>query len=165
MEEAMTDSTVNRHLLESESIAERWSEVSASLSRLMNWMDSKEGWVVGVDSEFLDLLAKVIERVEDPDFASRLQNGENASQVALIFATLHSSRFLRVLEMLDKRSPGIVSRLTLSLGRLGGESEVFAELFYERLMLIHRCELLAQVFSLKRSQAIANCIQVIKGSQ
>jgi len=67
--------------------------------------------------------------------------------------------------MLDKRSPGIVSRLTLSLGRLGGESEVFAELFYERLMLIHRCELLAQVFSLKRSQAIANCIQVIKGSQ
>jgi len=63
MEEAMTDSTVNRHLLESESIAERWSEVSASLSRLMNWMDSKEGWVVGVDSEFLDLLAKRRKRI------------------------------------------------------------------------------------------------------
>ena len=161
----MVEAGAGRHQLESSSIAERWAEVSDHLARLMAWMDGREGWVVELDAEFLDLLSVLIDRVEDPGFARALEAGDQAARIAEVFAMLCSSRFLRVLEMIDKRSPHIVSRLTLSLGRLGGESQVFASLFYERLMVIHRCELLAQVFSPKRCQSIAKSISLIKSSE
>ncbi|CAM5368913.1 hypothetical protein SSTU70S_05727 [Stutzerimonas stutzeri] len=158
----MADLGTSRSQLETSSIAARWSEVSASLARLVSWMDSRESWVVEPDEEFLDLLAQVIDRVEQPAFASELENGDNAARLAEVFAVLHSSRFLRVLEMIDRRMPGLVSRLTLALGRLGGESELFANLFYERMLVIHRFELLGQVFSVKRCQSIADSIRLIK---
>lgn len=160
----MVEASVNRQLLTREAIADYWADVSGTLDRLMAWMDSRESWVVEPDDEFIDLVARVIERVSDPAFAKGLDDGESTARLAEVFATLCSSRFLRVLEMFDKRSPGIVSRLTLLLGRIGGESEVFASLFYERLMVIHRCELLGQVFSPKRALGIADSIKVIRGS-
>lgn len=153
----------SRRLLESDNIRERWLEISSSLSRLMQLMDSRERWVMEPDEEFLDLLATMIEKTEHPSFAQALEGGENAARLAEVFAMLSSSRFLRVLEMIERRRPGLVSRLTLALGRLGGESEIFASLYYERLMVIHRYELLGQVFSLKRCQSIVESIRAVKG--
>lgn len=148
--------------LETPTIKERWQEVSAALARLMEWMDLREPWVAEPDAEFLTLLFAVIDKAESPDFANKLEQGENTARMAEVLALMSSSRFLRVLEMLDRRNKGLLTRLTLGLGRLGGGARVFADLFYERLMLIHRAELLGQVLSPKRCQAIASSIALVQ---
>jgi len=147
--------------LESYRIKQWLEELSPAIARLTALMDSKETWVEEPDHEFIDLLSQVAERVEQPEFVMALE-GELSREVAQLFALLRSSRFLRLLEMFDRRSPGLASRLVFILGRLGGESQVYADLFCERLMVLHRFELLSSVFSVRRCQAITSAIRIIK---
>lgn len=154
-------SAASAHLQEA-AIAEYWANISESLKRLLDAMDAKETWAVDGDAEFVQLLAKVAELMEDESFVRLLDRGENTARMAEALALTRSSRFMRLLEMFDKRQPGVVSRLVMSMARLGGEMEVFARLFYERLLTVHRAELLGQIFSVQRSQRIANDVNLVK---
>lgn len=149
--------------LQSEVISQHWREVSDTLSRLLILMDSKDSWVIDSDPEFLDLLASLVSQCEDASFAGQVEGVAQSAQLVEVFALLCSSRFIRVLEMLDRSQPGFVSRLTVSIGRVGGESEVFASLYYERLLIVHRCELLGQIFSPARIERIARNIKLFGG--
>lgn len=144
------------------SVDAHWAEVSAPLSRLMALMDSREPWVVEADSEFLVLLEQFVERIEHPEFAQVLERGDNASRMAEVFAVLHTSRFMRVIELFDRQQPGIVERLLLAMAMIGGVAEAYSQLLHERLMTIHCCELLGQVVSQKRCQRIVENIRLIQ---
>lgn len=155
----------NSHLLSSEGIRDHWREVSETLTRLLFWMDSRETWVIEPEAEVLSLLQSVVTEVQAPGFAKEIESGEGAAGFAELLSQLCSSRFVRILEMMDRRQPGIASRLTLALGQLGGESERYVALFYERLLMIHKCELLGQILSKGRSEAIAAHILLIRETQ
>lgn len=155
-------SPLSRAHLEAESVASFWQGVSQVLARLLNEMDRREPWVIDQDDNVLDMIASLVERLEDSAFATEATKGDGVGRLAHVLALLQSSRFMRLLEMFDKRQPGMVSRLTLTLSMLGGESEVFAQLFYERLLAIHRAELLGQVFSVERGNRIAQDIEMIR---
>lgn len=156
---------IDRNLLERDRINSHWAEISTSLSRLLTWMDSRENWVAEPEAELLELLNAVIARIDEQRFVREVEQGEGAAALSEVFATLHSSRFVRVLEMMDRRAPGIASRLTLAMGRLGGVPEAYANLFFERLMVMHKCELLGQIFSRDRSAKIAASVQMIQESR
>lgn len=143
-------------------INEHWVQVSGVLARLVALMNSREPWVIPPDDEFLELLDNLVERVADAEFAQTLDKGENASRVAEVFAVLSSSRFLRVAEIFERQQPGVLSRLIFSMAQLGGDAEVFVRLLHERLLTIHRTELLEQVFSAERSRRIIEDIQLIR---
>lgn len=155
-------SPLSRTHLEAESVASFWRGVSEVLAKLLGEMDRREPWATDQDDNVLVMMASLVERLEDTAFANEVARGEGAARLAHVFALLQSSRFMRLLEMFDKRQPGIVSRLTLALSVLGGESEAFALLFYERLLAIHRAELLGQVFSVARGNRIAQDIEMIR---
>lgn len=154
--------SASRRALETERIWEQWEEVSEPLARLLRMMDSKEDWVGEIDEDSIGLLAQMVESVENAAFANALEHGENAARVGQIFAALNSSRFLRVLDMMERRQQGFMSRLTMALSGLGGDGEAFANLYYERLMLIHRSDLLSMVFAPQRCAALAESVRLIK---
>lgn len=156
---------INVKLLERDGLDAHWKELSATLSRLLTWMDSREGWVSEPSGEVLDLLLAVIEKTETPNFILGIERGAGAAALAEVFANLHSSRYLRVIEMMDRRVPGLASRLTLAMGRIGGIHEPYADLFFERLMAIHQSELLAQVFSVSRATKIEAAVRMIRESR
>lgn len=139
-----------------------WDSTSPALSRLTQWMDEREDWVAEPDDEFLAMLELVVDRVEDPIFVEAIE-GELAAHVGQLFAILCSSRFLRLLEMFERRANGIASRLVFVLSRLGGGAEVYGDLMCERLMVVHRTELLGEVFSQRRVTAIANAVRLVGG--
>ncbi|WP_326430284.1 hypothetical protein VQ574_21415 (plasmid) [Stutzerimonas frequens] len=149
---ALTRSSVDAH----------WASVSAQLSRLMQLMDSREPWVEEPDGEFLELLEQFTHRIEQPEFALVLERGENAARLAEIFAVLHSSRFMRLIELFDRQQPGIVSRMLLAISQIGGTAEAFSRLLHERLLTVHSCELLGQVISQKRCTRIIEDIKLIQ---
>ena len=149
--------------LSSHEINSWWEQTSPAISRLTKWMDSKEDWVNEPDDEFISLLSQVIEQVESPEFVMAIE-GDLSAEVAQLCAILSSSRFIRVLEMLDRRAPGIAARLVFVMARLGGENQIFADLYFERLKIFHRFELMSQVFSPQRCMAINSAIKIIKGS-
>ncbi|KKN58097.1 hypothetical protein LCGC14_0555680 [marine sediment metagenome] len=143
-------------------VAQWWAETSPSIAKLTSWMDSKESWVQEPDDEFIFLLGEVVDRLDHPEFVTAIE-GELAADVARLFALLCSSRFLRLMDLFERRTPGIASRLVFILGRLGGESKIYSDLFCERLMVVHRFELLEIVFSARRAKAIASAMRVIGG--
>jgi hypothetical protein len=149
------------HLDDSE-VSAYWRQISQSLSRLLDEMDHRDTWAIDSDPAFLDLLSRLVELMENETFAASIERGDNAARMAEVLALLKTSRFMRVLEMFDKRQPGVVNRLVLALARLGGEGELFASLFYERLLNVHRAELLGQVFSVSRGERIAQDVQMVK---
>ncbi|MDH0959057.1 hypothetical protein EGJ86_19460 [Pseudomonas sp. o96-267] len=149
-------------LLDSASVQAHWDEVSAPLARLLRLMDSREPWALKPDAEFIGLLDRFIERIEQPEFVLLLERGENALRLAEVFSVLHSSRFMRLIELCDRNQPGVVSRLLFAMGQLGGGSEIFAQLLYERLLAVHRCELLGQVISVERCQRIVDDIKLLQ---
>jgi len=153
--------SAERQRLDKDEIQAHWAGVSEALARLLKLMDSREDWVVDEDSEFLDLLVQLIGQVERSEFAALIEKGENAGRLAEVLAMLCSSRFMRVMEMMDRHQGGMVSRISLALNRLGGDAEAFAKLFYERLIVIHRHELLSQIFSVVRSQRLADDLELV----
>lgn len=144
------------------SVDTHWASISAPLSRLLRLMDSREPWAEEPDDEFIELLDRFIERIEQPEFALVLERGENAQRLAEVFSVLHSSRFMRLIELFDRKQPGIVSRLLFAIGQLGGGSELFSQLLHERLLAVHRCELLGQVITVSRCQRIVEDIKLLK---
>ncbi|MBA1280238.1 hypothetical protein [Stutzerimonas stutzeri] len=145
------------------SVNAHWASVSAPLARLFELMDSREPWAEEPDDEFVALLDRFIERIEQPEFALVLEKGENALRLAEVFSVLHSSRFMRLIELFDRKQPGIVSRLLFAIAQLGGGSELFSQLLHERLLAVHRCELLGQVVSVERTQRIVDDIKLLQG--
>jgi len=144
------------------SVEAHWETASAPLSRLLRLMDSREPWAEEPDEEFIELLERFIERIEKPEFALMLERGENALRLAEVFSVLHSSRFMRLIELFDRKQPGIVSRLLFAMAQLGGGSELFSQLLHERLLAVHRCELLGQVISVARCQRIVDDIKLLQ---
>lgn len=158
MPDARAETTMDRA-----SVDAHWAEVSAPLARLLQLMDSREPWAEEPDDEFVVLLDRFIERIEHAEFALVLERGENALRLAEVFSVLHSSRFTRLIELFDRKQPGIVSRLLFAIAQLGGGSELFSQLLHERLLAIHRCELLGQVVSVERTQRIVDDIKLLQG--
>lgn len=157
MTQASTASTMGK-----ESVEAHWESVSGPLSRLLRLMDSREPWASDPDDEFIELLERFIDRIEKPDFALMLERGENALRLAEVFSVLHSSRFMRLIELFDRKQPGVVSRLLFAMAQLGGTSELFSQLLHERLLAVHRCELLGQVISVARCQRIVEDIKLLQ---
>ncbi|MDU4254472.1 hypothetical protein [Pseudomonas sp.] len=153
---------VQGHALSRASVDAHWAEVSAPLSRLLKLMDGREPWAIEPDGEFLDLLEQFTHRIEQDDFALVLERGENAARLAELFAVLHSSQFMRLIELFDRQQPGIVSRLLLAIAQLGGTGEAYSQLLHERLLTLHSCELLAQVLSATRCQRIVEDIRLVQ---
>jgi hypothetical protein len=152
-----------RQLLGTEELAEYWMGVSGPLGRLLAQMDDRdEGFTVDPDEALLELLLKFIELVEDSRFAEAFTSGQNIGNIAELLALLESSRFLRVVEMMERRHSGVVQRLINALSRLGGNAAKYSSLFYERLIIIQRNELLTLVFSAERSKRIFSDIQLVK---
>lgn len=141
-----------------------WQEASPAIARLTEWMDGREPWVVEPDDDFIDLLGQVVAQVEQPEFVAALES-ELAAELVQVFGFLCSSRFLRMLGMFERRSPGIACRFVFIVGRLGGEMQVFSDLFCERLLLVHRVELLGEIVSPQRCQSIVSAIRLLKESQ
>ncbi|MCF6783409.1 hypothetical protein [Stutzerimonas stutzeri] len=158
MPDAVIETTMDKASVEA-----HWAEVSAPLARLFQLMDSREPWAEEPDDEFVALLDRFIDRIEHAEFALVLERGENALRLAEVFSVLHSSRFMRLIELFDRKQPGIVSRLLFAIAQLGGASELFSQLLHERLLAVHRCELLGQVVSVERAQRIADDIKLLKG--
>ncbi len=150
-------------LLDSEMVATRWRELSAELARLMTWMDSQENWLQQKgDNELLEILHHLIALSENDDAVREMHKPYVAGQLAQVLAWVESSRFFRLLEVMDRNSPNFVNRFVLALGRVGGEAGVYADLFFERVMVIHRSELLGRVFGGHRTNAIAEAIRTIR---
>lgn len=150
-------------LLDSDNVAKRWLEVGDALARLMSWMDSQETWLSKKgDLELLDVLNQLITLSESADAVKEMQKPAVASQLACLLAWVETSRFFRLLELMDLKSPNFVNRLVLALGRVGGEAAVYADLFFERVMLIHKGELLGRVFGEGRTHSIAETIRIIR---
>lgn len=147
--------------LEINSVRDWLSEVSPALAKLSAWMDEQEDWVSDPDDEFLNLLALLVEKVEDPAFVLALEQGLS-EPVAQIFAFISSSRFFRVFEMLERRSPGLASRLVFVLARLGGESKVFSDLFCERLLVVHHNELMDAIITPRRCSSIVRALRLVQ---
>tara|TARA_R110002033_G_scaffold55721_1_gene104611 strand:+ start:85 stop:579 length:495 start_codon:yes stop_codon:yes gene_type:complete len=159
----MTNPEATSLLLSDSQIKAWWESTSPALSRLTKWMDEREDWVAEPDDEFLSMLEMVVDRVEEPLFVEAME-GELAGHFGQLFALLCSSRFLRLLEMFERRATGIASRLVFALSRLGGGAEVYGDLLCERLMVVHRTELLSEVFSQRRVTAILNAVRLVNGS-
>lgn len=157
MTHATTETTMDKA-----SVDAHWAAVSAPLSRLLQLMDGRESWAEEPDDEFVALLDRFIDRIEQPEFALVLERGENALRLAEVFSVLHSSRFMRLIELFDRKQPGIVSRLLFAIAQLGGASELFSQLLHERLLAVHRCELLGQVVSVERCQRIVEDIKLLQ---
>lgn len=154
----------SRQELGRSAVIEWWREASPAVARLAEWMDSRETWVIEPDDEFIELLAQVVEQVDQPEFLVALES-ELSSELAQVFGILYTSRFLRLLEMFERRSPGIASRFVFIVGRLGGEMQVYSDLFCERLLVVHKMELLSSVVSPRRCQSIVSAIRILKESQ
>lgn len=146
--------------LATEQVAAWWEEISPALRRLTQWMESRETWIVEPDAEFLDLLEQLVERVNQPEFVQALESSL-APEASELFAMLGSARFLRLLDMMDRRVQGIVTRLVYVFGQLGGDATAYADLFFERLLVVHKCELLGQIFSQRRTESIASAVRMV----
>lgn len=146
--------------LASNQVAAWWEEVSPALSRLTQWMESRESWIVEPDDEFVSLLEQLVDRVSQPEFVQALESSL-APEASELFAMLGSAQFLRLLDMIDRRVQGIVTRLVYVFGQLGGEAASFADLFFERLLVVHQCELLGQIFSPRRTESIASAVRMV----
>lgn len=150
-------------LLDSEMVATRWLELGAALARLMTWMDSQEVWLNKQgDAELLSVLLQLISLSENPTAVREMHKPYVAGQLAQVLAWVETSRFFRLLEVMDRNSPNFVNRFVLALGRVGGEAGVYADLFFERVMVIHRSELLGRVFGGERTTSIAEAIRTIR---
>jgi len=150
-------------VLDSENVAKRWQEIDESLARLMSWMDSKETWMRhDGDNSLLEILHHIIDLSESEDAVKEMHKPFLAGQLAHVLSWVQTSRFFRLLEVMDRNSPNFVNRFVLALGRVGGEASVYADLFFERVMLIHRGELLGRVFGENRTTAIAEAIRTIR---
>ena len=153
---------VAQNTMSAEGIEAYWASVSAPLHRLLKLMDSREAWVVEPDAEFLGLLDELVSRLEDSAFIELIQRGENPSLLAEVFARLNTSRFMRLIGIFDRLQPGIINRFLYAISQLGGGAEVFSTLFQERLLVVHRSELLGQILSMQRCQRVAQTIQIIR---
>lgn len=150
-------------LLDSEAVAKRWQELGDSLARLMTWMDSQETWLREKgDSKLDEVLHNLIDLSEDQEAVREMHKPHMAASVAQLLGWVETSLFFRILEVMDGKSPNFVNRLVLALGRVGGEATVFADLFFERVMLVHRGELLGRVFGESRTKSIAETIRAIR---
>lgn len=144
-------------------VAQRWKDSGDSLARLMMWMDSQEAWLSnGGDAELNDVLNQLIELSEHESWVRDMHKPYMAAALAELLAWVASSRFFRLLEVMDRNSPNFVNRFALALGRIGGEAGRFADLFFERVMVVHRGELLGRVFGDSRTNAIAEAIRTIR---
>lgn len=154
----------NEHgLLGDDSVAKRWEELGGNLVRLMRWMDSQEVWLKhGGEDELMSILNQLVELSESEVAVSAMHKPQMASVISELLAWVSSSRFFRLLEIMDRNSPNFVNRFALALGRVGGESSRFADLFFERVMVVHKGELLNKVFGENRTTAIAETIQTIR---
>jgi len=150
-------------LLDSAVVAQRWKDLGDSLARLMSWMDSQEVWLnKGGDEELDGVLNQLIELSEHESWVRDMHKPYMAAALAELLAWVASSRFFRLLEVMDRNSPNFVNRFALALGRVGGGSGRFADLFFERVMVVHRGELLGRVFGDNRTSAIAEAIRTIR---
>lgn len=150
-------------LLDAAVVAQRWKESGDSLARLMTWMDSQEVWLSkGGDAELSGLLNQLIELSERESWVRDMHKPYMAAALAELLAWVASSRFFRLLEVMDRNSPNFVNRFALALGRIGGDAGRFADLFFERVMVVHRGELLGRVFGDNRTNAIAEAIRTIR---
>lgn len=140
--------------LSQSAIDAHWQSVSEALSRLLRLMDSREDWVAEPETEVLALLSQLLELLEDQQFAQRVLSPQKIGLLTQTLALLSTSRFMRVLEMADRRRPGLVSKLVMQMSSVGGTLAVEANLFYERLAVVMRGELLGQIFSAKRAERI-----------
>lgn len=161
-----SDTSIPPGVLDPSTVAERWKEVGDSLVRLMAWMDNQEAWLSQEgDSELIGMLSHLISLSEHESWVREMHKPHIASALAELLAWVASSRFFRVLEVMDRNSPNFVNRLALALGRVGGESSRFADLFFERVMVVHRGELLGQVFGSKRAAGIADTVRAIRDTR
>jgi hypothetical protein len=160
----MTQTTASAHELGSASIRAHWEGVDAGLARLFSIMDSKEDWTAG-DDEFVGLLAQLVDMCDQEGFALSLETGDSAAKLSAIFALLCTSRFARVLVMIDRKAPGLIGRLILRMNSLGGEVAVFVELFYERLLVIKGCNLMGHIFNGERAARISESIGAIAAAR
>jgi hypothetical protein len=152
-------------LLDGEAVAKRWKELGDSLARLMTWMDSQETWLREKgDTELIEVLHQLIELSENEDAVREMHKPHMAGNLAQILGWVETSLFFRLLEVMDLNSPNFVNRLVLALGRVGGDAGVYADLFFERIMLVHRGELLGRVFGESRTHSIAETIRTIRES-
>lgn len=153
-------------VLDASVVATRWQEVGASIARLMTWMDNQEVWLSqGGEAELIEMLNRLIELSEQESWVKDVHKPQNASALAELLAWVTSSRFFRVLEVMDRNSPNFVNRLVLALGRVGGDPGRYVDLFYERVLVVHRGELLGLVFGNSRSSAITETIRTIRDTR
>jgi len=140
-----------------------WLEASSpAMAKLAAWMDGQEDWATEPDDELLAMLGQLIDRVEDQAFVVELE-GELSGPLGQILAFLHSSRFFKMIEQFERRSPGLASRLVFVLSRLGGNAKVFSDLACERLMIVHQNDLLTVIASPRRCNAIAKALKLVRG--
>lgn len=150
--------------LEASVVGQYWESVSAALAGLLRLMDAREDWVAEDDPEFLSALERFADLTGDQRFAGQLVKPENTAAIAELFCTLDSSRLMRLLQMIDRRQPGFVTRIALAFRQLGGEGEAHANLFYERLSIINRFQLLRTIFSKERADRIAEDLPLLMES-
>ncbi|MNJ38006.1 hypothetical protein D3C77_328430 [compost metagenome] len=157
------EAALDRGVLDSAVVAQRWKEIGDSLARLMTWMDSQEVWLQEGGDEDLDtVLNQLIDLSERESWVREMHKPFMAAALAELLAWVASSRFFRLLEVMDRNSPNFVNRFALALGRVGGDAGRFADLFFERVMVVHRGELLGRVFGENRTNAIAETIRTIR---
>lgn len=129
----------------------------------MEWMDSQETWLqANGDNKLVETLAALIDLCDQDGASKHFQNLDVASSLSQLLAWVDASRFFRFLEIMDERMPNFVTRLVVSLGRLGGDRAIFADLFFERVMVVHKGELMAKLFDSRRTADISRTIQTIR---
>lgn len=150
-------------ILDSAVVSQRWEALGKSLKALMAWMDSQETWIqASGDNKLVEALAALIELSGQEGAAKHFQNLDVASSLSQLLAWVDASRFFRFLEIMDERMPNFVNRLVVSLGRLGGDRAVFADLFFERVTVVHKSELMAKIFDSQRAASISRTLQTIR---
>lgn len=147
--------------LEAAVVAQYWESVSVALANLLRLMDSREDWVPEDDNEYLREIERLADLIGDSQFAGQLAKPENSAVIAELLCTLDSSRSMRLLQMIDRRQPGFVTRMALAFKQIGGIGEVHANLFYERLSIINRTQLTQTIFSKERAERIAEDLPLL----
>ena len=150
-------------ILDSAAVSQRWEALGKSLKALMEWMDSQETWIQeNGDDKLVEALTALIELSGKEGAEKHFQSLDVASSLSQLLAWVDASRFFRFLEIMDERMPNFVNRLVMSLGRLGGERAVFADLFFERVTVVHKSELMTKLFDSNRAASISRTLQTIR---
>lgn len=146
--------------LQDSTISGRWSENDLDVLSMLENMESRENWVL---DDVMDLKIAIINLVAtlNKDKVADLVN--NPEDIVRILSFIKSRRFLCLLRGLEDEHPGITAELLdVCTGKIDrGDGDLRSEMiFRDRLVTIFRQDLLERIFSDKRTERIAEAIQM-----